>query len=274
MKKALLYLGCCIIVFSLVSCKGKPAKKLDETNAEVRMQLSLQLVVQLDSLAAEEIKYSFEPLGGKIQRGEFKLTEAQKKVKPDYLLSPSGVNDMHTLQQKNAAFIYYLMDRAVAKLYDMPTEAYDEVCARLQVDLNLSDNSNLFQVNPADREALRKQEEFFMARFKKEQQEGTLHLFVGRGVAMITESLYFLSQNPDVLAEALSDEEVAVFSHRLRNISTLLDKLLEFYPEIQPERNALSLYMPLVNATGRQDLVERVKLMKPQIEAMRASLIN
>ncbi len=270
MKKIILF--AVLPLLFLFACKGKPVKKIDAVAEEARQQMSLELVVQIDSLVAQELKYSFQPLGDKIQTGEFKLTDKQKKIKPEYLISPTIVDELHTLQQKNAALIYILMDRGVAKLYDMPTEAYDEAFARLRVDLNLSDIKNTFNVT--ERVELKKQEEMFFARFKKEQQEGTLHLFVGRGVAMITESLYLLSQNPEVLQEAVTNEEVNVLAHRIKNITVLLDKILAYYPEIEPERNAIAVYQPLVTVTTKAELIERVKLMKPQIEAMRTDLLD
>ena len=110
---------------TFISCGGNKSANADEqANAEKSFeqeQVEAKIKMELDSLSAELGKLKKVPF---LQEGEngLQLTEQEKQVKPDYLLSPSVAENAVTLSEKYRTLAALCVDKQIAALYEMPTD--------------------------------------------------------------------------------------------------------------------------------------------------------
>jgi len=134
MKRTLTLITCAAVCCAMmVSCKN--AKTAEPTQEEIQAQkqaLADSVLAQIDAIADEYFVVSESAF----RIPEFKLSEEEKMVKPDYLLEPSFANTLVTKSQKVNAMAIYIVELAIRKIYDIPMDEAKEVIAKLAVELN------------------------------------------------------------------------------------------------------------------------------------------
>ena len=129
--KKLSILAIAFVVIALAACEGKKATQTE--TAEVvksfdQQQIEANIKLQVDSIAAEIGKLKQFPFLQKDNK--FALTKEEKQVKPEYLLDPSVSEEAVTLSEKYRILSALNVDRKIAELYEMPTDAYDKAITR------------------------------------------------------------------------------------------------------------------------------------------------
>lgn len=253
------------------SCSNKTNGNADgqdsvaDTTSFEQQQIEASVKMHLDSIAAEISTKKFTPLYQAINNGEISLTADEKKVKPAYLLDASIANDLQTIYQKYAAFADLNTDKAVAKLYEMDTKAYDDAIAKLLADINdpalakLQDKGTFQQI---EKEI-----------YAEEEKAGRINFFWIATCAATVEQLYIASQNADKFLQGYDDEAVANITFRIVLILDALDNLSQYDAEIQGLVEAIQ---PLkkINATTVADLKKELAEIKDDLAKSRDELLK
>ena len=152
--KKITFFAAIIAAMAFTACGGnksaQPAEETDSIKVFEQEQVEKKIKLELDSLAAEVGRLKNLPI---VQSGEdgVQLTAEEKKVKPDYLLTPSVAEDATTLAEKYRILSALSVDKSIAKLYEMPTEDYEAAITKLAADINdpsfkvLDDTSTIYE---------------------------------------------------------------------------------------------------------------------------------
>ena len=128
-----------IAAIALTACGGKKGGQTTEVTDSVKTfeqaQVEEKIKVELDSLAAEVGRLKALPFVQSSDNG-IKLTDQEKQVKPEYLLDPAAADKATTLAEKYRMISTLSVDKSVAAMYDMPTEAYEAAINKLAADID------------------------------------------------------------------------------------------------------------------------------------------
>ncbi len=273
MKKLALIISCAAIALAITSCGNRRAQKAQAEKDQLDSLLLLELTTQVDSLMGILVNREYTPqFSAKgIATGAITLTDKEKKVKPDYLLPVSRADEMQTLMQKNAGFIMFTLDRAVAKLYGMPTDEYDAVIARLMADINLKDAP--MNIDWGSETASQEFVSLGMAKIKEESQKGTQKYLVTRLAAIALEDMYLFCNNQELFLTKMTDKDVAELTFRLALVVDIVDRIAAYYPDMAPLKACIDILAP-INATDVNQLKEQIASIKPQIEEARNNMLK
>jgi len=202
MKKNYLLIAVAMVAaLSMVSCKNnkKSAQSQEPTQEEVqemKQALADSVLTKIDELAEQY----WDSYSKSFRLRTLELTDAEKLVKPDYLLDPSVANNLVTRSQKINALAIYDTEHEIRKIYDMPCDDVEEVIAKLIVDLNFPLSvDTLFSDAPVS--------EKIRAYYNACKERGDLALFWQFEYAIVTEGMYILSQNPELFLSKITDEQ-------------------------------------------------------------------
>jgi len=250
----------------LASCGGKKAEPVENTEAEKsfdQQQVEAKIKAEVDSVAALLGQLKQTPF---IQEGtKFALTDEEKKVKPEYLLTASFADEAATLAEKYRALGALSVDRKIAALYDMPTEDYDKAIAKLSADINdpsfkaVENANNLFETSTA--------------LYDKMNENGRINNFWQLASAALVEQLYVINQNSDKFLTAFDDKAAADVTYRIVLILDAVKKLTEYDPEIKPVADALAS-LETLNATTVDEMKKQLAEGKEKIAAARKAIIK
>lgn len=202
-----------LAAFTMVGCKNK--KSQEPTPEEIQAQkqaLADSVLAKIDSLA----DYLIDTKSKSFSFHMFELTDAEKLVKPDYLLDPAEANKFVTKSQKISALAIYHMEMIVRDLYDMPVDEVKEAIARLAADLNFPDVQDMANVKEKPiSERMREQ-------YSKCKANEDLATFWQYREAIITELNYLTAQNPDLFFSKITEEQWQAFClHRATAIEAI-----------------------------------------------------
>ncbi len=268
--KKLLFLAVILAAGVFASCGGKKsAKSSSVTNDSIKtyeQQLIEETIkMHLDSLAAEIGKLEQLPFQQSGAKGIIKLTEEELKVKPDYLLSPSLAENMTTLAEKYRLLSALVVDRRIARLYEMSTDDYDAAIKKLMAEINdpsfkdIDDEDNLSEST----EAL----------YTSMDKNGRINYFWQMAATSLIEQLFLVNQNADKFLSALDDETAANCTFRIVLILDALDRLTEYDPDIEPISKALQP-LEMINATTVNDLKLQIEEAKNDIISSRQTMLK
>lgn len=253
----------------LASCGGKTQQaeaEVDTTKTFEQAQIEAAIKMHLDSLANDIDTKEFAALNEAIKNGKITLSEEQKMVKPEYLIPASTGNELTTAAQKYAAIAIFDMDKAVAGLYDMDTEAYDAMIAQLTADIN----------DPAIKKADETEgtiAEKHKVLYEEMDKEGRINFYwVATGAATV-ENLFIMSQNVDKFLNDYTDEQVSNITFRLICILDALDRLSVYDPQLPGLCEALEP-LKAINATTVADLKKQLEETKADLSAARLALLK
>ncbi len=264
--KKLSILAIAFVAIALAACGGKKVEQTDKAEGEKSFeqeQIEANIKVQVDSIAAELGQLKQFPF---VQEGaDLKLTNEEKQVKPEYLISPAVAEEATTLAEKYRILSALSVDRKIAALYEMPTDEYDKAIAKLSADINdpsfkVIDNANsLFETTGALYDAM--------------NENGRINYFWQLASSALVEQLYVVNQNADKFLSVFDDKAASNVTYRIVLVLDALKNLTQYDPEIKPVAEALASLEPL-NATTVDELKAQMAEAKEKIEAARKALVK
>ncbi len=236
----------------LASCGGNKTNQAPVSEDTVKSfeqeQIEANIKLQFDSLASELSKLKQLPVV--MKNGVVKLSDEEKKVKPDYLLPLDVADKAMTLAEKYRALSALQVDKEVAKLYDMPVEDYDKAIAKLAADINdpsfkaIENTDNLFEASQVLYDAM--------------NDNGRINYFWQIVAASLVEQLYVTSQNTEKFLAAFDDDAAANVTFRIVLLQDALNRLTEYDPEVVPVAEAISP-LSVLNAVTVSELKSQME---------------
>lgn len=271
MKKISLILMACAMI-AVTSCGNNKKKAAQEAAPTTQEEFQIQqfeahIQMQLDSIAAIFSAKAQDPFIGAAKEGKIVLTDSEKAIKPSYLIDPASVAELSTLAQRYRAIAMLSIDSEIAKLYEMPADAYIAAISKLAADINDSALSN-FLKNSQDNISNE-----MSALYKEEVKNGRVCLFWELNGATSIESLYVLSQNIDKFTSTLTDDDAANLTYRLFLAKQSVDQLVAFYPELESLSKSLAP-LDVLNAMDLAEFKSQLAEMKGQLEVIRNGLLK
>ena len=277
MKKYYLFIALAMVAAMTVSCKSnKKAKEASEATEEVVE--AAKTILADDVLATlDEIAKPFIDDAGKVEAYRIiadNLTPEEKMVKPDYLMDPSEVDNMITKSQKVNALAVLVIERFIRQAYDMPVEKSEAAIAHLVADLDIPNvnNGENNDLSIAEKAA---------ENYRLFKERGDLPLFWQFQFALINESAYLISQNPDPFFRNLTEEQYETFNGRIFSCYAAVEELAKYDEEVaaslkvfqdnmtvSTQEEAEKVYSSL--ATAKQAIINS----KDVIAARRAALLK
>ena len=262
MKKfSLLVAAVAAMVFA--SCGNKTAANQgngDSVSFE-QSQIEEKIMVELDSIIDQWHKLG--PVDGIFANGKIQLSEDEMKVKPNYLLPASIVDDMSLLSQKYRAMGMLVVDKKVASLYKMDTDAYTAAITKIATDVN--DNALQTAANGDMSDA--------KAFYEAEKEAGRINFFWETSAAGLIETFYVISQNQEKFIQAFDDQTASDMTYHIAVLKLALDDLATYDPNI---KGLVDILAPLneLNAISVDQFKEQLEKMRPQIEKARAEMLK
>lgn len=270
-KLSFLLVAISIVLFSACGNnqgKKKTAKETKTVSVE-EQYISADLKIKLDSLVSSLNSLGMIPIFENATNGKIQLTAKEKKIKPDYLLPVSKAKDAVTLSQKYRAIMMYRIDKAIAEMYEMPTEDYTQTIAKLIVNIN----NPVFTQDFAAKAKSNELEGLATKIYNQELQNGTVNLFWEACVAGMIEQLYVLTKNIDKFIVCFDDKSASDISYRFILVHEGIVSLIPYHPEMKSLNEALEpLYV--INAINVTQLRDQLMELKGEIEVIRNGLLN
>ncbi|MDO4496214.1 MAG: hypothetical protein Q4B58_00045 [Bacteroidales bacterium] len=200
------FVAAATVLMLLSSCN---TKKTDKPVIEVE-KLEEEVACQVDSLAGllceitekKEIKKLFH-------NPDHFLTDAEKLVKPDYLLSADDIKDLVSLSQKYRAWGMMIVDSRVRNLYDV-NELGDmnRIFETMKNDLFIKNIQELKQEDNATALSVKTFQDFYDLM----KENNRMDYFYEATTSMGIEVLYVVSNNPNLYMKHIDDETAAAIS--------------------------------------------------------------
>jgi hypothetical protein len=270
-KKTILY---CALAFALASCGGKKASgdevAVEEAAPHSELNLSAELVSHLDSIAgiisSTAPNVDFKAL---VENGKFSLTDQQKKVKPDYLLSKGDIDDLATLQEKYVASAYLAVDMTVAGLYGLDDDDfYSNTMQRLAAETDEANQKAAEAAKTAPLSVANAQQ--FYQDMKKRNR---LDKFYAAEAAYAVEMLYILSRDPDIYMPVMTDVAAMDLCKHVNMAYDGLVSLSGEYPDLKKLVDALKPIAD-IKASGSDELRHHLKKKNEEFAKVRAALLK
>ncbi len=297
MKKVrfFLFVTCCVLL--LTSCGGRK-----------KTPIPTDVEQEVDSLVYEMTSLFFMPFYIKIRTSGV-IPPEDESAKVTYLLPPSKVGELRTVLQRNYGLMMYMADFGVAQLYEMPESKeyrevinelykhapikdtlervkmyrelrmpegnYDEAIANLTIDLRLQEfMHNTYKVDLFDTAVIKRVARGYHKQYDAEKQKGTDDLFIGRFMALFSENIYLLSQNPDFYFTLLNANASDDLVYRLGIVISINEKMMPYNTEMARMSKTFATLKPLLEVTSNREMQERLKTFRPLIAAHRNAFLN
>jgi len=210
-----------IAALTMVSCKNnKKAQNQEPTQEEVqemKQALADSVLTYIDALVEE---FAAAADNG-IYYSNIELTEAERIVKPDYLLDPSFANTLVTKTQKINAIAIYVVELGVRSLYDMPLNESKEAIAKLSAEVY-----NPFDIDKCETDTPLSQR--IMIEYKKCIEHGNPASFWQFQYAILIESTYVIANNIDLFFDRITEEQWISTSNKRSIIRNVISRLAEY----------------------------------------------
>lgn len=229
MKKSYLLIALAVVAAMTVSCKNSNSKK-SEKQAETKDIVDAAKVIFADDVLAtidqlaETYITSAEP-GDILSQVVSDLNDKEKLLKPDYLLDPTETYNLLTRKQKINALGIMLPERIVREAYGLPLDEFKAAAARLMADVNFPISMDMVNKEIPFSERVKKAYEVC-------KERGDLSYFWQFEFAVITSTLYLVSQNPDLFLRNVTEEQYLAFDKRFRSLRSALLELAKYDEEI------------------------------------------
>jgi len=211
--------ACCAM---MVSCKN--AKTAEPTQEEIQAQkvaLADSVLTQIDALAEQLSDASSNSFRFKLME----LTDAEKIVKPDYLLDPSVAENLVTKSQKVNALAIYAMEMGVREIYGMPTEEANAAIVKLAAEINHPIDFDYLTSDVPVSDKIRREYEIC-------KERGDITYFWKFQYAIVTEMSYLLIMNPDLFSNKITDEKMKAYDQRVNALHLAIEELAQYDEEM------------------------------------------
>jgi len=245
------------------------AALIEEKNAQ--MEADKQVVqAEIDALIASTEGIKMAPFMRATEDGSFVLTDKEKMVKPDYLITPAQVAKTTTLSQKYHVCAMLAVDLVIAKMYDMPKADMNEAMAKLLVDLN-DEAFTMFASTPWN--DLESASDAMVTLIQDEYAAGREDFYWESVASSFVEQLYVITRDVDKFMPMFDDESVYNFTYNFVYLREGLMTLVSHNPEMVSLFNVLApLYV--INAMTVEQFRDELLMLKEDIEKSREYLLK
>ncbi|MBP9987627.1 MAG: hypothetical protein KBT44_06880 [Bacteroidales bacterium] len=265
MKRFTTILAIAAVCLVAASCgqNKKNQKTVEQEKSQAELNQEALIKLHLDTLSNDISNLQAMGVIANVKDGRIVLSEQEKKLKPDYLVDPSIADNLQTLSQKYRAIAILACDKEIAKLYGMPTAAYDKALIKLYADVN---DSNLkdFIDSPGFGESLK-------TYYQASKDNGRAELFWDATAAAIVEELYIASQNTEKFLAGFDDEAASNISYHISLLSIAVEELATINSEYESLNESMQPLV-VINAINLDQLKEQLSQMKSQISSTRGIL--
>jgi len=226
MKKSYIFIALAMVAgLTTVSCKCSSNKTesqgpTHEEVQEMKQALADTVLAEIDRLAEQYFDASTKTFILK----ELELTDAEKLVKPGYLLDPSAASNFVTKSQKVNALAIYFVELGIRKIYDMPQEETKEAIAKLAVEVNHPIDADFLLGAPTS-EKIKKDYEIC-------KERGDLSYFWQFAYAIIVETSYLLVQDPDLFFSKITEEQWQNYRNKYTPVYRAIEELSKYDEEM------------------------------------------
>lgn len=216
MKKQYIFIAMAMVVaLTAVSCKNKSQEPTMVDVQEQKSEIKDDILERIDGFSAQYIDAS----NNAFNLCEFELTDAEKKLKPDYLLDPSEANKLITRLQKTNAMAIYMVELGVRELYGMPVNETKEVITKLASDIGY----------PLDLEA--KPSETIQKDYKICKDRGDMAYFWAFQNAISKETNYIIANNPDLFFSKITEPQWQAYYESTEHMWSAIEELAPYDAE-------------------------------------------
>lgn len=266
--KKLSFIAVAFAAITIASCGGNKGaqsatEEADSLKSFEQEQIEAFIKQNIDSLASQIGSLKQLPLTEK--DGVVALTEAEKQVKPTYLLDPALAETVMTLSEEYRVLSAMQVDRGIAKLYEMPLDEYDKAITKLAADIN--DPS--FKVLDEQTDVYEGSEALYTAM----DENGRINFFWQIVSAALVEQLYVISQNSDKFLAAFDDNAAANVTMRMILVQDAINRLTKYDPELVPVAEVLDP-LTVINAVSVEELKAQIAEASDMIREARQALIQ
>lgn len=262
MKKFSFVIAACAALV-LASCGNKTAANQNASDSVSfeQSQIEEKIMVELDSIVDQWHKLG--PVDGIFANGKIQLSDDEIKVKPNYLLPANVADDMSLLSQKYRAMGMLVVDKKVASLYKMDTDAYTASITKIATDVNDNALQTAANGDMADAKAF----------YEAEKEAGRINFFWETSAAGLIETFYVISQNQEKFIQAFDDQTASDMTYHIAVLKLALDDLATYDPNI---KGLVDILAPLneLNAISVDQFKEQLEKMRPQIEKARGEMLK
>lgn len=266
--KKMSFFAVALAAMTFAACGGnKSANEAQEAEVEKSFeqeQVEAKIKLELDSLSAEIAKLKKLPI---LVQGEdgLQLTEQEKQVKPDYLLSPSVAENATTLAEKYRTLSALCVDKQIAALYDMPTDEYQAAIAKLAADIDDPSFKDIEDVTSIH--------ETSQKLYDAMNANGRINYFWQMVAGSLIEEFYVMSNNTEKFISAFDDESATSTTFRIVLLDEAIKRLASYDPEFESVAKVTETLAPLDAITVDQ-LKAQLEEAKENVIATRNELIK
>lgn len=266
-----------IVLVAAPSCKNKGQKAEEATPAatdidfENKQQVAAELVkVEAQNLIEAASKIKPAPFASAKQDGRISLTNKEKLVKPTYLLDPAIVSTLVTFSQKYRAISMFAVDKAIADLYEMPGNDYNNAILALLTDLG-DEAISIFASTPwIDLETSKDA----MKCLAEDEYAAGRQCYFWEGVAAIlVEQVYVITRNIDKFMPMFTDESAADVTFNFICLHEGLKSVVAMNPEMESLNQSLDVLYK-IDAISVDQLRSELMEIKDEIAEIRNSLLK
>jgi len=264
--KKLSFLTVALAATLFAACGGNKATQPSEEEVAEKSfeqeQVEASIKMHLDSLAASVSTLKKVPFLTD-NNGTIDLSKEEKQVKPEYLIDPAAAENAATLAEKYRMISLLGIDKKVAALYEMPTEAYDEAITKLIADINdpsfkaVEDQNTIYETTEALYNAM--------------NENGRINYFWQMAATSLVEELYIASQNTEKFLAAFDDESASNITFRIVLVTDAITNLVNYDEDIKPVAEALEP-LKVLNAISVDQLKAQLAEANEQIVAARKTI--
>lgn len=275
MKKiSILVLAAALVL--VPSCKNNnKANKTQQTGidygeATIDQLTSEELKADMAMLIESAKKIKMVPFAKANSEGKIVLTEKEKMVKPDFLISPDAAKGLVTLSQKYRAIGMLTSDKSIAELYSMSVADYNKNIFKLLTDINDPALTDFYTLPSLDIESNR---EAFSIFVDEEYEAGRINYFWEGVSAGMVEQIYILTRDVDKFMPMFTDGLASEITFNFVCLHDGLTKTVNASPEMESLNEILEpLYV--INAITVEELRSQLVSVKGDIEVAREKLLK
>lgn len=263
-----------IAIVAMPSCKNSNNKTKEEaadySHATVDELTSDALKADMANLIESAKQIRSVPFLRAKNDGKIALSDKEKMVKPDYLMSPDVAAGLVTLNQKYRAVGILTSDKSIAELYEMPVSSYSENIFKLLTDINDPALMEFYTLPSLDIES---NKEAFSLFVDDEYAAGRINYFWEGVTAGLVEQLFILTKDVDKFMPMFTDELASDITYNFVCVHDGLTKTVNATPEMASLNEILEpLYV--INAISVDQLRDQLTELKDEIEVARAALLK
>jgi len=253
MKRTLNLLAVVAICSALmVSCKN--TKTTEPTPEEIQAQkvaLADSVLAQIDELA-EKLS---DAMSNSFYLSELQLNDAERLIKPDYLLDLSLANTLVTKSQKINALAMYVVDYAARVAFDMPGDEAKEVISKLGVDINHPIDLNYSTTGTPLSELIKRD-------YKNSKENEELAIFWQFQYAIIVETIYIISHNVDLFFSQITEDQWQSLFQKFEANRAAIEILAEYDLDMSAFKDFMDKTRVTSSDKEREDILTSIETSK------------